>query len=190
MHTWSFPTRLALWLPRLAAVVLLTLVTVGHPAPASAIRGSVYLPLVFSSTPEPNCPASETEAVVTYVVDGDTIDVMIGATEYRVRYIGIDTPELRGECYAAEAKAWNAALVDGRMVCLEKDVSDVDRYGRLLRYVWIGPTMVNASLVRNGYAEAVEYPPDVAYAGLFATLEAEAIASGAGLWGACAMASP
>jgi len=95
------------------------------------------------------------QAQVTRVVDGDTIEVSIGGTLYRVRYIGIDTPETVAPdrpvgCYGPEASAANKALVEGKTVTLEKDVSDVDQYGRLLRYVYVGSTFVNAELVRQG----------------------------------------
>ena len=72
-------------------------------------------------------------------------------------------------------------------MALEKDVSETDQFGRLLRYVWLESAMVNATLVEEGYAMASTYPPDVKYAGLFASLQAQARAAGRGLWGpACA----
>lgn len=73
-------------------------------------------------------------ARVTRVIDGDTIDVEISGQTYRVRYVGVNTPERDEECYA-EAVAANAALVEGRTVRLEFDTSDTDRFDRLLRYV-------------------------------------------------------
>jgi len=82
--------------------------------------------------------------------------VLIDGVEYRVRYIGIDTPETfhptRGEQpYGKEASARNKELVGGRTVYLEKDISETDRYGRLLRYVWLEDgTMVNGALVADG----------------------------------------
>jgi micrococcal nuclease len=77
---------------------------------------------------------------VTRVVDGDTIKVEIDGVQYDVRYIGIDTPETVHPsqpvgCFGPEASARNKELVDGKRVGLEKDVSEMDRYGRLLRYV-------------------------------------------------------
>ncbi len=90
------------------------------------------------------------------MVDGDTIDVLMEGREYRVRYIGIDTPETvhptRGEePYGREASSRNKELVSGQTVYLEKDVSETDRYGRLLRYVWLADgSMVNATLVAEG----------------------------------------
>ena len=94
------------------------------------------------------------------VIDGDTIEVSIEGKAYRVRYIGIDTPET-GEWMAAEATAMNKKLVGGKVVKLEKDVSETDKYGRLLRYVWVGNLMVNAEQVRLGCAQVSTYPPDV-----------------------------
>lgn len=145
-------------------------------------------------------PASLTAAFVTRVVDGDTIDVQIDGAEYRVRYIGIDTPETVDPrrpvgCLGPEASAFNRQLVEGKTVGLEKDVSETDQFGRLLRYVWLPgeatatgqPEMVNATLVTQGYAQAATYPPDVKHQELFLSLQTEARESARGLWGiACA----
>jgi micrococcal nuclease len=129
-----------------------------------------------------------TPAIVTKVVDGDTIYVSIDGNEQRLRYIGIDTPELAHfgdpvECLAKEATQYNERLVLGRTVGLEKDVSETDDFGRLLRYVWLGDEMVNARLVAEGYANAATYPPDVRYAEMLASLQAQARTAGRGLWG-------
>jgi len=88
----------------------------------------------------------------------------------------MNTPERNEPCYA-EATAANASLVTGQVVTLHKDVSETDRYGRLLRYVYVGNQFVNAELVMRGYAEAVEYPPDTAQAGYLESLEAGARAA-------------
>ncbi len=121
---------------------------------------------------------------VVRVIDGDTIVLENGKT---VRYIGIDTPELnlkkgRPECYAYEAKKKNEELVLGKKVRLEKDVSETDKYGRLLRYVYVDDIFVNEVLVREGYATILTYPPDVKYANLFLTAQHEAIENNRGLW--------
>ncbi|MDP3065004.1 MAG: thermonuclease family protein, partial [Chloroflexota bacterium] len=71
----------------------------------------------------------------------------------------------------------------GARVRLERDVSETDRYDRLLRYVYAGDILVNAELVREGYAEATEYPPDTRYASCFDALEREARQEGRGMWG-------
>ena len=136
-------------------------------------------------------PAGE-QAQVTRVVDGDTIEVSMAGTTYKVRYIGVDTPETVDPrrpvgCYGREASERNRQLVEGKTVALEKDISETDDFGRLLRYVWVDGEMVNAELVREGYAIASTYPPDVKHQELFLSLQQEAIGAGLGLWGpACA----
>jgi micrococcal nuclease len=128
---------------------------------------------------------------VTRVTDGDTIRVTIQDTEYRVRYIGIDTPESVApgqsvEPYAIAASEANERLVGGRDVILEQDVSETDRFGRLLRYVWLREngtwTMVNLALVEQGFAQVATYPPDVKYVDRFLAAEREAREEERGLW--------
>ena len=118
---------------------------------------------------------------VVRVIDGDTIRVSGGR---RVRYIGIDAPEVGSdpEYYGREAASFNDELVGEQNVTLEKDASDKDRFGRLLRFVYADGILVNAELVREGYARAVVYPPDTRYAECFAALEREAQDAGRGLW--------
>lgn len=138
-------------------------------------------------------PTGETEsAVVVRVVDGDTIVVDRGHGQERLRYIGIDTPETVDprqpiEWMGQEASEANRALVEGRSVMLERDVTERDRYDRLLRYVWLrepdGWILVNLELVRLGFAQVVTYPPDVRYVDQYLAAQAEARAAGRGLWG-------
>jgi endonuclease YncB( thermonuclease family) len=127
-------------------------------------------------------------AQVVRVVDGDTIIVSIDGQKRRVRYIGIDCPEMSHsgnprEWMAREASEANERLVGSGVVYLERDVSDTDRYGRLLRYVWVGDKMVNAELVRLGYAHAITYPPDVKHQDLLRAMQREAQEAQRGLWG-------
>jgi micrococcal nuclease len=127
--------------------------------------------------------------LVFNVVDGDTIDVLIEGQQARVRYIGIDTPEtvhptVGEEPYGSEASDYNKNLVLGQTVFLEKDVSETDQFGRLLRYVWLDEvTMVNALLVAEGYAQVTTFPPDVKHVELFLDLERAAREDALGLWG-------
>ena len=142
-----------------------------------------------SAMPGPPTATPRVRAQVIRVIDGDTIEVIAGAQVYKVRYIGIDTPETKHpskpvEPFGPEAAAKNEELVGGKIVGLEKDVSETDRYGRLLRYVYVGDLMVNAELVWLGYAQVSTYPPDVRYQGLFLQLQWEARAAERGLWGA------
>lgn len=125
---------------------------------------------------------SREEAQVVEVIDGDTIVVLLNGVRERVRLIGIDTPEV-GRPYYEEATRKTTELVLGKTVRLEKDISERDKYGRLLRYVYVGSLFVNAELVRQGYAHAYTYPPDVKYADYFTQLQREAREKGVGLWG-------
>src|SRR3990172_3375325 len=122
-------------------------------------------------------------AHVISVVDGDTIHVLIDGQRYTVRYIGIDTPETVDPrrpvgCFGAEASAENKRLVEGKTVGLERDVSETDRFGRLLRYVYVGDGMVNETLVRRCYAQASTFPPDVKYQERFLAAQREAREAG------------
>jgi micrococcal nuclease len=128
-------------------------------------------------------------AEVLSVTDGDTIRVRLDGEVERLRYIGIDAPELRPESgvaepLAEEATAANAQLVEGEDVCLEVDVSDRDRFGRLLRYAWLADgTMVNEALVLAGLAEAVEFRPDTGHHDdILQPAEDEAMAEARGIW--------
>jgi len=142
-----------------------------------------------TGTAEPLVPAGCVEAQVVDVVDGDTINVRIEGQEYAVRYIGIDTLETHHaekgvEWMGPEATQANEDLVSGRTVYLEKDVSETDHYGRLLRYVYcVDGTFVNETLVRRGYAQSSTYPPDVAHQDLFLRAQREAREAERGLWG-------
>lgn len=138
----------------------------------------------------PSTPAG-TPAQVTQIVDGDTIDVTIDKVAYRVRYILMDTPE-RGAPFFEEATAANRKLVLGQTVYLVKDVNETDRYGRLLRYVYLADgTLVNTELVRQGYALLATFPPDVAKEAEIRAAQQEAVAASRGLWaGASTTAVP
>lgn len=134
---------------------------------------------------------------VVKVVDGDTIDVqpVSGGEIKRVRYIGMNTPETVDprrpvQCFGREASDFNKSMVATKMVRLEKDVSDTDKYGRLLRFVYLpkesgGEIMINEILVREGYARIDTVPPDVSHTALFREAEAEARINKRGLWSAC-----
>ncbi|MGE0545338.1 MAG: thermonuclease family protein [Dehalococcoidia bacterium] len=146
-----------------------------------------------------NAPASATAAVsgharetarVVRVIDGDTILVEIGGRQERVRYIGVDTPETVAPdrpvgCFGPEASERNKALVEGKTVELERDISERDRFDRLLRYVYVDGMMVNAALLRDGYGTSVTFPPDVRENERLRTLEREARTARRGLWSAC-----
>ncbi len=123
---------------------------------------------------------------VTKVIDGDTIELDNGT---RLRYIGIDTPEIHHpakglQYYGPQAKEFNKKLVLYNRVRLEFDSERFDKYGRTLAYVYLeNGTFVNAELVRQGYARAMMISPNTKYAGLVKQLEEEAKREKRGLWG-------
>jgi len=124
---------------------------------------------------------------VIRVIDGDTIEIEGGE---RVRYIGIDTPETVDprkpvQCFGVEAFNKNKELVEGKMVRLRKDITDRDKYNRLLRYVWVGDAFINLELVKQGFAYSYSYPPDVKYQDQFVKAQQEARESKRGLWNSC-----
>ncbi len=127
---------------------------------------------------------------VLSVLDGDTIEVLIKGQTYRVRYIGINSPETYSpetgtETFGPEAAEKNRELVDGKEIILVKDTSETDPYGRLLRYVVVGDlggVFVNYELVASGYASASSYPPDTACDEAFSSVERNARSQELGLW--------
>lgn len=162
---------------------------------ALAVAASAALPVLAQAVQDaaPTPPADGELAVVVDVIDGDTIRVdRFGGGSERVRYIGIDTPESVTpdrpvEPWGPEASAANERLVADRLVLLERDVSETDRYDRLLRYVWVetsdGWVMANAELVARGLAEVRSYPPDTRHDAWLRQVQEEARAAGRGLHG-------
>jgi len=170
--------RLSSKLPSLASVVVLIVVV------ALLVVGGDD-----EDEPTPDNGSSQT-AVVTRVVDGDTVEVDVDGREEDLRYIGVDTPEsvkpdAPVECFGVEASDFNKELVEGETVRIVYDAERRDVYERLLAYVYVGDTFVNAELVRRGYATTLTIAPNDRYAGMFARLEREASAAGRGLWSEC-----
>jgi micrococcal nuclease len=124
---------------------------------------------------------------ITRVIDGDTLEITGGE---KVRYIGIDTPEIVDsrkpvQCFGKEASDKNKELVTGKTVRLERDTIDRDRYNRLLRYVYVGDNFINLELVKQGFARSYFYPPDIKYQDQILQAEQEAKKTKIGLWSAC-----
>ncbi len=124
---------------------------------------------------------------VVRVVDGDTIHARVGDRIEKVRYIGVNAPELhhptKGEQPGGrEAADANRKLVAGQTVRLELDVQERDKYGRLLAYVYVGDLMVNAELVAQGYAQVMTVPPNVKHQELFLRQQRTARVLQLGLW--------
>ena len=126
--------------------------------------------------------AASTEHVsVARVIDGDSVEL---TNKQELRYVGINAPEYN-ICFGKEAMEENKRLIDGKTVRLEKDVSQNDKYGRLLRYVYVGDIFVNDYLVRQGFARTATFPPDVKYVDQFRLAEQEARENNRGLWSGC-----
>ncbi|MCX6792958.1 MAG: thermonuclease family protein [Candidatus Falkowbacteria bacterium] len=124
---------------------------------------------------------------VAKVLDGETV---ILENNDKLRYIGVDAPELNKtekiDCFSLEAANENQRLVEGKKIRIEKDISERDKFGRLLGYVYLEDgTFVNMELVKNGFAIAAPFEPDTAKASLFKEIEKEAKANKLGLWGKC-----
>ncbi|TFG89981.1 MAG: hypothetical protein E4H16_02655 [Candidatus Atribacteria bacterium] len=126
------------------------------------------------------------KTIVKRVIDGDTIIIDSGE---HVRLIGVDTPEKEGpytnsEYYGEEATAYTKRILSGKTIYLAKDISETDKYGRLLRSVYLEDgTFFNLQLIKEGYANIATFPPDVKYVDLFRKAETIARESGKGLWG-------
>ncbi len=151
---------------------------------------ALLLSLQITLLPTPAAPQGDSATLqVVRVIDGDTIQVccMFG-DRVTVRYVGVDTPEIHHpmkgvERAGKEAAEANRKLVDGKTVRLEFDVQQVDRYNRLLAYVYLKDgTFVNAWLVENGYGVVMTIPPNVKHQELFLRLQREAREAGRGLW--------
>lgn len=157
-------------------------------------RSSSHL-VITSPSPSNIAGIGGQEVLVARVIDGDTIEVQTGMDILSVRYIGIDTPETVDprrpvQCFGRQASNENKKLVADKKVILVKDVSETDKYGRLLRYVYVkledgGLLFVNDYLIRQGFAKASTFPPDVKYSQSFLEAEREARENRMGLWNSC-----
>ena len=132
----------------------------------------------------------ESWARVSEVVDGDTIKAqdMQSKVIKTIRLIGINTPETKDprkpvEYFGREAEIYTKDLLTDRNVTLVKDVEGLDKYNRLLRYVYLGDgTFVNEKLVRDGYAQIMTIPPNVKFSDLFVAAEKDARDNKRGMW--------
>lgn len=162
----------------LAGFVLLT----GCMPLSTSTSDDPFVREILLAYPELQGKLAESDTI-TRVVDGDTFELSSGA---KVRMIGVDTPEVYGgaEPYGLEASDFSKELLNDKEVVMFKDVSTTDRYGRLLRYVFLlgDPLMVNERLIVEGYANAMTYPPDVSYAERFVEAERTAREQSLGMW--------
>ncbi len=146
-----------------------------------------YIPFSTPLSTQQRIMSSPEIATVEAIIDGDTI---VLTDKRKVRYIGMDTPEIfprqkKPECFGEEAALENKYLIEGKTITMKKDISETDKYGRLLRYVWVDGIFVNKYLVRQGYARSAKFPPDIAYANEFKIAAQEAKKEDKGLWNIC-----
>ena len=180
-----WPGRLLGW-----SLILIACSGAGNPGDGIERSTSAPGPARSSSTSPHATGEGQANALVTRVVDGDTIEVRYQQQDLTVRLIGIDTPEsvMPGEpvqCYALAASRFTTNRLDGANVRLEFDVERTDKYGRTLAYVWLGRELFNETLVRQGYAFVTTYPPDVKYESVFLDAQRRARAESRGVWGRC-----
>lgn len=177
----------------------------GGSAPVAAIGGTPPertgpgYHLDVSGVAGQQLPNDVQRAAVHKIVDGDTIEIVYPPDDwwYKVRIVGINAPEsvkpnTPVQCYGKESSHRLAEIIPvGATVYLERDVSDEDQYGRLLRHVWVVDRdtgrayLVSELLARGGYVDARRYPPDDKYDARLAKAELAAKREDDGLWSAC-----
>ena len=146
--------------------------------------------LIFTlvSLINPAKKADDLYYTVKEVIDGDTIILITGE---RIRYLGVDTPELHHptigkECGGQEAKDENAKLLTGKRIRIEKDITDKDPYGRLLRYVFTEDGyFVNYEIIRRGWAQVFVIYPDRKYEKILIDAQLSAEKDNVGIWKYC-----
>lgn len=142
-------------------------------------------------------PDDVQRAEVTWVIDGDTIDVEvlgpggIPPGEHRIRLLEIDTPEREDDCYQTATDLLAELIPVGGEVWLQRDTEDLDPNGRYLRYVWTAADgLVNEDMVAEGMAEAFIFPLNRRHEGRILAAEAQARDLGLGIWGAYCVGRP
>ena len=140
------------------------------------------------STSNIEIPENTIPATVDRVVDGDTLKVTLEEREETIRLLLVDTPETKHpskpvQPFGPEASDFAKDQLEGKKVGIEIDVSERDKYGRLLAYVWIGDQMFNEMLLEEGLARvAYIYQPNVKYVDQFQKIQRQAQEKGKGIW--------
>ena len=158
-----------------------------HPESKEYERSLSTTSTILSESNEVN---NESKFQVYKVIDGDTFYCVDEQNiEYKVRLIGVDTPEIRNYgkkqkgYYGKEAKDFLTDLLLNKTVFLEFDLDKYDQYNRMLAYVYLEDnTFVNAELVKNGFARIMTIQPNSKYADTFYKLQQEARENKTGLW--------
>jgi len=144
--------------------------------------------LVLAGCSTSSNDAADTNAKVVKVVDGDTLDVEFNGKTERIRLLLVDTPETVHpskpvEPFGPEASKFAKETLSNQRVKVEFDVSERDKYGRLLAYVWINGKMFNELLLEKGLARvSYVYPPNVKYVDQFRAIQSKAQKVELGIW--------
>ncbi|GAB7387423.1 hypothetical protein BSNK01_12590 [Bacillaceae bacterium] len=142
---------------------------------------------VAAKDTEAQTKPSRIKAKVTNVLDGDTFEISLNGKTEKVRMLLIDTPETRHpdkpvQPFGPEATEFTKSLLAGKEVELERDVSERDKYGRLLFYVYVNGKSVQEQLLEKGLARVSVYPPDVKYVDRYREIQKKAQQAGVGIW--------
>ena len=168
----------------------------GYRANGNKLCGALQLPAEDSTSPSrtrgsiaamlpdrgPSAPTTDlVECALIHIADGDSIEC---AELGKVRLIGVDAPESDQEPYGTASSAALAAAVPlGSTIQLLYGTEQRDQYGRLLAYAWTADgTMLNWTLVRQGWAVTLPWPPNTRYAAELSAAEQRAQREGRGLW--------
>ena len=195
-NEWKKVLRLMLGITLTLGAILGVLTLTGTHETARKWLAGIFIVLIavfgsissmdsnLSSGPE----MSDGLVEVTRVIDGDTIII---SGERKVRLLGINAPE-SGDCFFEESRDALAELIDGEKVDLKKDVSGMDNFGRLLRYVFLpsgseytDDMFVNQRLLRGGYADIGSASQDRVYRSLLVSARNQAVTERNGMWGVC-----
>ena len=169
-----------------AILIIIIAVTCGAAAYFSTVVNNPYrkLPKIYP----------EKQYLVTNVLDGDTFEIKVGWRKIKVRMIGVDTPETLDprkpvQCYGKEASEETKRILVGKLVTVEKDSTqdDVDRYNRLLAYVYTESGLfVNKYLIEGGYGREYTYSKSYKHQSEFKEAEMNARNMKLGQWsGVC-----
>ncbi|MBU2260027.1 thermonuclease family protein [Patescibacteria group bacterium] len=144
----------------------------------------IFLVSCGSDTKLPPTPSSSEEAIITRVVDGDTVTILLkGKMEY-VRIVGIDAPE-KDDCFSVQASEKMRNLVEGKRALLESKIDENrDQYDRLLRYLSVEEIDVGGQMLYEGYARNYPWFPHPR-SEMYKELERQSKESSLGLWGEC-----
>ena len=178
------PTPPAKATSTITATATLTTTLINTQTTGVITATATVTPTVANTAPPTTNTLVRQLAKVTSINSGDTIRVALNGKIYRVRYLLINAPGSKEPLYN-EATEANRLLVKDKEVYLVKDVSDTDKDGNLLRYIYLqNGTFVNAELVRRGYALLTTFSEDMTKEPEILAAQQEAIKNGRGLWAA------